>query len=282
MNKFKLGISLSLISLSLVFGMFLYYSNSTNSKVTDQNTKQSVFAIESPNRSENSQHDSDMDNDPGKLKSVVSEGLGADIFSTIDDLKLSWEDEYGCLTFQKPDDVQCEYPELNASSYEDALWMSENGYPSASKLRAMEALDDKDLLDLSRKNPQSSLPLTILANRYAANGDLLASKTLFRRSLGRNMKPFGLLRSGMSLVQHADPNGPGWSYRTAAIEFKKAALLGDYAGEQLYYELINSYWNGNPGLAVTTGIIETAMWELSNYFDLPQHQWPVEPRPTGG
>jgi len=233
-------------------------------------------------RYEKSQRDTGMDNNSAKLKSVSPENLDANNSSKMNDFKLSWKEEFGCLTFQKPGDAQCEYPELNASSYEDALWMSENGYPSASKLRDMEALDDKDLLDFSRKNPQSSLPLTILANRYAESGDLLVSKTLFRRSLGRNMKPFGLLRSGISLVQYPDPNAPGWSYRTAAIEFKKAALLGDYAGEQLYHELINSYWNGNPGLAVTTGIIETAMWELSNYFDLPQHQWPVEPRPTDG
>ncbi len=79
-----------------------------------------------------------------------------------------------------------------------------------------------------------------------------------------------------------DPNAPGWSYRTAAVEFKKAALLGDYAAEQLLYALYGSYWNGKPGVVVVTGITETALAELMAFFGLPPNQWPVEERPEGG
>jgi hypothetical protein len=96
------------------------------------------------------------------------------------------------------------------------------------------------------------------------------------------MNPYVLLRSGMNLIQNPDPDQPGWSYRTAAVQFKKAALLGDYAAQQLLFELYDSYWGGKPGLAVSTGITESAIWELGRYFDLPQHRWPVQKRPKGG
>lgn len=197
------------------------------------------------------------------------------------DLETSWDVELGCFNLPKDNEMRCEYSELSASSYEEAVWMLENGYPPATVLKEMEALSDEELIELS-KGRENWLAMLILGQRYAESGNLLKADSRFSRSEFKNPNSFGMLRSGMSLIENSDPNSPGWSYVEAAVQFKKAALLGDYVGEQLLNELYNSYWNGNPDLFLTTDIIETAFLELGTRFELPWHQLrPAQQRPGG-
>lgn len=217
---------------------------------------------------------------PQPVSNNTEEGITG-LSDTVLDLETSWNVELGCYNLPEEHEMRCEYAELSASSHEEALWMFENGYPTATVLREVEALSDEELMELS-KGQEGWLPLIILGQRYSESGKLLKADSSFTRSEFRNPTSFGMVRSGMSLIQGSDPNSPGWSYVEAAVQFKKAALLGDYVGEQLLNELYNSYWNGNPDLFLTTDIIETAFLELGTRFELPWHQWrPTQQRPGG-
>jgi len=217
---------------------------------------------------------------PQPVSNNTAEGITG-LSDTALDLETSWNVELGCYNLPEDHEMRCEYAELTASSHEEAMWMFENGYPTATVLREMEALSDEELMELS-KSRENWLPLLILGQRYAENGDLSKANSSFSRSEFRNPNSFGMLRSGMSLIENSDPNSPGWSYVEAAVQFKKAALLGDYVGKQLLNELYYSYWNGNPGVFLTTSIIEAAHRSLGSHFELPWHQWqPAQQRPGG-
>ena len=72
--------------------------------------------------------------------SVEPKALVADFsYITPEYLETHWEAELGCFGLQAGNETLCEYPELSASSYEEAIWMIENGYPPASVLKELES-----------------------------------------------------------------------------------------------------------------------------------------------
>jgi len=268
-----------LLAVAVIF-FFIYagHDNSLTNAVSLQDTSVD-------NLSEHATEDKSSGNTrvvPPQPASVERKALVADFsYITPEYLETHWEAELGCFNLQEGNETQCEYPELSASSYEEAMWMIENGYPPASVLTELESLSDAQLKNLSR-NRQYWLPPLLLAQRYAASGDRLEASKYFLRSEGRNMNPYGFQRRAKSLVVNPDPDQPAWSYRTAAVNFKKAALLGDYTAEDALYELIDSFWNGRMHFSLSNDIAETAYWELGRRFGLPIDQWPIQKRPKGG
>jgi len=200
-------------------------------------------------------------------------------YITSEYLKTHWEEELGCFGLEEGSEALCDYPELSASSYEEAIWMIENGYPTASELNELTLLSDTQLKDLSRSG--YPLPSLLLAQRYAAEGKKTGALRYFLSNEARRLNPYSLQRWADSLIANADPNQPGMANVQAAINLKKAALLGDYTAEQALYRLYDSYWRGTPHLTMVTHITDTAHWELSRQLGVPQDQW-ATPRPGDG
>ncbi len=196
-------------------------------------------------------------------------------YITSEYLRSHWGDELGCSVLQGED--RCEYKGLDAVSYEEAVWMIENGYPTASMLREFEALTDRELLSLAMQD--NALARQILSDRFAARGDHERAERFSHRSRVASLNPYILQRRAWSLITHPDPEMPGWSYRAAATDLKMASLLGDYEAELDLYELIDSYWDGRPHMAIVSDIHDSAYLYLSRRFGLPIDDWPVTHRP---
>ena len=283
MKKSRFSILLFVGPLLAVAAIFFFINADQDSKLNSEISLQEDSADRASGLATDAERSVDMQTASPQTESMNPEALVADFsYITPEYLEAHWEEELGCFDLLENGDSQCEYPELTASSYEESIWMIENGYPPASVLKELKSLSEEQLESLSRSNRHYWLPPLILAQRYADTGDRLLADRYFLKSRARNLNPYGLVMQGKSLITAPDPDAQGWSYRTAAVQFKKAALLGDYAAQQLLHELYNSYWNGNPGLVVSTGITETAFLELSAYFGLPINQWPVEERPKDG
>ncbi len=196
-------------------------------------------------------------------------------------LETNWENEFGCAAFRVPKTYQCKHPELGANSYEEAIWMFENGYPSESELSFMEALSDNDLLTLAKQ--KHWLANLLLAQRAAEKSDSAgAGARYFRRSLMQRISPYTYRKWADTLVENANAKSSTWAYEKAAERLQIAKLLGDYqAGKELYKLYYEDWGGGDLDINVVSSINESAYLFLSRYFGTIQDNWPVSPRPVG-
>ncbi|MGB5487453.1 MAG: hypothetical protein WBN06_08690 [Lysobacterales bacterium] len=196
-------------------------------------------------------------------------------------LKTNWQIELGCYTIEDPTSAKCEHPELSANSYEEALWMAENGYPTASELRFLESLSNKNLLALSMQG--QFLPTLILGERAAESGDQTNMYSHFLLSKAQRLSPYSLRKMADSLVASAeDSDNPQWTYRRAAVDLKTAELLGDYQAGEFLDDFYHIVWGDDPSTSLIVSVNDDANLYLSRRFGTIKDLWPVTPRPKGG
>ncbi|MDX2417709.1 MAG: hypothetical protein QNK19_09645 [Xanthomonadales bacterium] len=212
---------------------------------------------------------------------TIPDPIGADFtYINSEYLKTNWETELGCYTAQDTSN-KCENPELSAGSYEEAIWMVESGYPTASELEFIESLGDEELLSLSSKG--YFLPTLILGQRAATNGDQTDMYSRFLLSRSQRLSPYSLKKMADSLVASADDgDNPQWAYRRAAFNLKTAELLGDYRAGESLDDLYQIVWGNDPSVSLIVSVNDNANLYLSRHFGAIKDLWPVTPRPRGG
>jgi len=192
-----------------------------------------------------------------------------------EELEGTWESEFGCYSskakeMQEYDDSICSNLYLTAKSYDEALWMQRNGYPSSSQLKLLEDKENlRYLSELANKNKYT--PAMALLTIHGLNTQQYkeaSNMALNLRAYSENHKTFPHRIRGESLIAFGN------------IEFglsslKVSSLLGDVQAKYVFNRYLTEY----PDLGVST--TDLAYLYMGRTFGVPPDQFPEDPRPTG-
>jgi hypothetical protein len=188
-------------------------------------------------------------------------------------LKLVWFDEFGCnkKLDQKSnlgDEFDCKSDYLVAKSYEEAVWMQRNGYPSRSHLRLLQ--------------DPVNLPKLIKLAKYHHYNPAMAILTMYYIDEVKLDKANSM---ALSFVAYSEQNEtfPNRLYGIVQLakgnlffglsSLKIAALLGDTEALIRFDQYITQYpW-------IAEKITDHAHLVLARKYGMPYGQYPYDERP---
>lgn len=193
------------------------------------------------------------------------------------DLSINWDSEYGCFIADDDAAMLCDYTMLTASSYEEAQWMRDNGYPARTELDKYLGHSYIELKSLAKQG--DNLAMILFGIRLAERGRYASARSWFYSSLSEGMNAYNLRMFAHALKHEASSENPGNALDDAAIYFKMAALLGDREAHYEFIAFISEFWQ--PTTPTVSRITDHANLVTSRYFNAPRDDWPVTPRPGG-
>lgn len=174
------------------------------------------------------------------------------------ELEDSWLDEYGCYN-----KAECKYYYLNASTYEEALWMKNNGYPTESMMKLVNDPRYKEQLDaMARKKYPAALAIASIS--AMERGDFVEASNLALSNVAysdRAQTYPHLLYGEALLANNMKP--------LAVPQFYIAGLLGDNLSQGRAAAL-------SPNVYFATTALNTAHRYLGRIFG---GEVPKNPRP---
>lgn len=177
------------------------------------------------------------------------------------DLEYVWEDEYGCWNRK-----ECKYDWLNARTFEEALWMRNNGYPTISMLRLIN--DDRyknELAELTRRKFPAALAVATISAMEKGNFKEGFNLALSNVAHSNNSQIYPHYLLGEALL--ANDMKP-----LAISQFYIAGILGDPLAQGRAMSLSSD-------IPVSTTALNSAHRYISRVFGT---EVPNDPRPDGG
>ena len=181
-----------------------------------------------------------------------------------DALLSSWSYEYGC-SYKKT----CDNYMQSAKSYEEAIWMRDNGYLSQSLLDALNSLSISDLSKLANKgnvNAKKLMSINLLRQKKNKQAKLFASSAIANSNASET---FGYRLLANTYLSSSQP-------MLAIVELKIASILGDYEATKEYEKLMI-----NRPIMYIDNTNKIAYGYLSSMLHAPMHTWGDNPRPKG-
>ena len=193
---------------------------------------------------------------------------------TFDELESKWDEQYGCYKYGVDQvdkslllEDECTDQLLNAKTFEEALWMQRQGYPTKSQLQLInDQANIEALLELANnKIPLAAALVTIAAIRteqanpavlWAAEYGALVSK--------ENSFQYRLIGEA-HMIANSDSMG--------LAELQIAALLGDSQSSNLFL-----YYAKNRSMLIESAI-NHAHLVMGRIFGVPMEHYPKDPRP---
>lgn len=177
-------------------------------------------------------------------------------------LKEVWLDEYGCAFIE---DNACDYGFLNASSYEEALWMKNNGYPTISMIQLINDPKMQDKLnEMASKHYPAAMALMTIGAMQRGDFKEAAYLGLTTVAYSDNSKTYPHYLYGEALL--ADDKRP-----LALSRFYVAGLLGDNQATDRAISV-------SPNIFAADGALENAHTYLRRVFGetVPYNPRPIE------
>jgi hypothetical protein len=185
--------------------------------------------------------------------------------ATDEELKKSWKNEYGCKLEGK-----CPYFMMNASSYEEALWMKRRGYLSRTVIDKLKNISHEDLINLERNGNLNAKKLLAISALRSKNSKLAKSYARSARAYENASDTFSLRLMAQAYLVDNQP-------MLATVELRMASLLGDVDATKEYERLTR---NSAREFLDNTNLL--AFRYLSSRLALPPNEWDSDPRPNGG
>ena len=182
-----------------------------------------------------------------------------------EELENVWANEYGCKS-----EGTCPYIMMNASSYEEALWMKRRGYLSRTVVNKLKNLSQEDLINLERNGNLNAKKLLAISALRSKNSKLAKSYARSARASEYASDTFSLRLMAQAYLVDNQP-------MLASIELRMASLLGDVDAAKEYESLTR---NSARELLDNTNLL--AFRYLSSRLSLPPNEWDADPRPNGG
>lgn len=185
--------------------------------------------------------------------------------ATDEELKKSWKNEYGCKL-----EGTCPYTMMNASSYEESLWMKRRGYLSRTVIDKLKDLSRKDLITLAQNENLNAKKLLAISAISSKNSKLAKSYARSARAYENASDTFSLRLMAQAYIVDNQP-------MLATVELRMASLLGDVDAAKEYERLTR---NSAREFLDNTNLL--AFRYLSSRLALPPNEWDSDPRPNGG
>ncbi|WP_395377558.1 hypothetical protein [Marinicella sp. W31] len=193
---------------------------------------------------------------------------------TFDALERQWSEQYGCYKYSADQvdknillEDECSDQLLNAKSFEEALWMQRQGYPTKTQL---QLINDRAHLEALLELANNKVPIA------AALVAIAAIRTEQTKSAVLWAAEYGALVSNDNSFQYrllGEAHMLANSDSLGLAELQMAALLGDSQSENLFYH----YANDRPMLIADA--INHAHLVMGRIFGVSMEHYPKDPRP---
>jgi len=271
--KFKISV---IIVAAIVLLFWQYSFNDMGSKSSDAKQKEVVISEKQPVNKIVSKVKS-IERSISKLTVSQDARLLAEQLLPIspDELARVWEEEYGCYVYGSEnvsiDDAllsnECVYSLLTADSYDEAMWMQRQGYPSKGNLNKLKNAGFRESLEeLAGQNYKPAIALLAIHDLESGNTESAVSRALTLTAYSDRNLTFPHRLHGEALIAN-DMGDLG------AIDLQVAALLGDTEAGYIATRYIGS------NVVLTRSVINNAHLRMSRYFNLSYEEYPVDQRP---
>jgi len=222
---------------------------------------------------------STIDGKTSRIKTLISEDVQylVDALKPLSKgvLKSDWQVEFGCYSKTPSDNDDfneevCSNSYLTAASFDEALWMQRQGYPSQSQLKLLENEDNlKYLQELALKNKYTPA-MAVLAVGYLNNGQYSQASNMALNLVAYSQKfnTFPHRIRGESFL--AENN-----LSMGLLRLKVSSLLGDSESDYIFNRYIHKY----PDLGVSSS--DRAYLYMGRVFGVSPDQFPHDARPRG-
>lgn len=258
-----------LISVTCLLSYLYYYNfyhvDENNSEITHQTVPMNELSTEDNSNKKRKKNSTPLVSDDAQYIVDALAPISKEVLAD------SWKLEFGCFTKSKridSDTDSCDNMFLTARSFEEALWMQRQGYPSSSDLNLLE--DSRNLIyleELANKNKYTpAMALLAIQGLNDNKFEDASSMALKLTAYSSNTDTFPHRIRGEALLAKND-----MFFGLSAL--KVASLLGDIEAKYLFNRYIQQY----PILAVQAA--DHANLYMGRVFNVAYGQYPVDIRP---